>query len=178
MTDRQDTYIPPKKPYSFLAMLDDILAFAASTLVDGGRVSLWMPTANEDEEEQGELKIPTHPCLRVQSICLQSFNKCALFSPCHPKPNLTNNIHHAGSRRLLTYTRLPGIEPSSETETHSLQQKQPQPQPTTHTASGGGGTTANDLNAFRKRVRHPYSSLSFFPSFLFPYSRIFPIHQI
>ena len=30
-------YIPPKKPYSFVRMLDDILAFSASVLVDGGR---------------------------------------------------------------------------------------------------------------------------------------------
>ncbi|KAL8736192.1 MAG: hypothetical protein Q9166_000347 [cf. Caloplaca sp. 2 TL-2023] len=79
----QDKYIPPKKPYSFEAMLDDILEFAAKSLVNGGRLSLWMPTANDDEVELG---IPTHPCLEILSICVQPFNKW--------------------SRRLLTYRRL------------------------------------------------------------------------
>ncbi|KAI9158837.1 tRNA (guanine(10)-N2)-methyltransferase [Paramyrothecium foliicola] len=77
-------YVPPKKPYSFLAMLDNILIFAADTLVDNGRLSFWMPTAND---EQLEIPIPTHPCLEIVSICLQVFNKW--------------------SRRLITYRRLP-----------------------------------------------------------------------
>ncbi|KAL8923938.1 MAG: hypothetical protein Q9172_002902 [Xanthocarpia lactea] len=79
----QDHYIPPKKPYSFEAMLHDILDFAALHLVDGGRLSLWMPTANDEEVE---LEIPIHPCLEIVSICVQAFNKW--------------------SRRLLTYRRL------------------------------------------------------------------------
>lgn len=69
----QDDYLPPKRPYSFEAMLDDILAFAAETLVHGGRLGLWMPTANEGE---GELEVPRHPCLEVVSVCVQGFNKC------------------------------------------------------------------------------------------------------
>lgn len=72
---RQDKYIPPKKPYSFEAMLDDILNFAALYLVDYARLSLWMPTANDEEVELG---IPTHPCLEIVSICVQPFNKCKL----------------------------------------------------------------------------------------------------
>lgn len=71
--NRQDKYIPPKRPYSFEAMLNDILDFAASSLVDGGRISMWMPTAND---EQVELGIPMHPCLEVVSVCVQAFNKC------------------------------------------------------------------------------------------------------
>ncbi|KAL9609895.1 MAG: hypothetical protein Q9167_005366 [Letrouitia subvulpina] len=85
----QEKYIPPKKPYSFDAMLHDILDFAARTLVDGGRLSLWMPTAN-DAADEGELAILQHPCLELVSACLQAFNKW--------------------SRRLLTYRRLPGLE--------------------------------------------------------------------
>lgn len=69
----QDHYLPPKRPYSFDAMLDDILEFAAETLVAGGRLSLWMPTAND---EDGELEIPNHGCLEVVSVCVQPFNKC------------------------------------------------------------------------------------------------------
>jgi tRNA (guanine10-N2)-methyltransferase len=79
----QPGYIPPKKPYSFTAILDDILAFAVSTLVENGRLSMWMPTAND---EDSELRIPTHPCLEVVSVCVQPFNKW--------------------SRRLLTYRML------------------------------------------------------------------------
>jgi tRNA (guanine10-N2)-methyltransferase len=76
-------YIPPKKPYSFTALLDDILAFAVATLVEDGRLSMWMPTANDEDIE---LIIPSHPCLKLESVCVQAFNKW--------------------SRRLLTYRRL------------------------------------------------------------------------
>lgn len=70
---RQPTFIPPKKPYSLVIMLDDILEFSASTLVDKGRLSLWMPTANDDLEE---FPIPTHPSLELVSVCIQPFSKC------------------------------------------------------------------------------------------------------
>lgn len=79
-------YIPPKRPYSLTAMLHDILDFATRTLVDNGRVSLWMPTAND---EAGELAIPKYAGLELVSMCTQEFGKW--------------------SRRLLTYRRLPGI---------------------------------------------------------------------
>jgi len=70
-----DSYIPPKRPYSFLAMLDDILDFAALSLVENGRLSFWMPTSNDAEQE---IKIPEHPCLEITSVCTQAFNKCRL----------------------------------------------------------------------------------------------------
>jgi tRNA (guanine10-N2)-methyltransferase len=44
---KEPNYIPPKKPYSFTAIQDDILAFAVATLVENGRLSMWMPTAND-----------------------------------------------------------------------------------------------------------------------------------
>ncbi|KAF4978900.1 hypothetical protein FZEAL_4786 [Fusarium zealandicum] len=66
-------YVPPKKPYSFLIMLDDILTFAAETLVDNGRLSFWMPTANDEELE---IPVPAHPCLEIVAVCVQPFNKC------------------------------------------------------------------------------------------------------
>ncbi|KAK8156799.1 tRNA guanosine-2'-O-methyltransferase TRM11 [Phyllosticta citribraziliensis] len=78
----KDGYIPPKRPYSFDVMLDDILDFAVRTLVDGGRLSMWMPTANDEDID---LPIPAHPALRLVSVCVQPFNKW--------------------SRRLLTYER-------------------------------------------------------------------------
>ncbi|KAI9840065.1 MAG: hypothetical protein M1819_000258 [Sarea resinae] len=107
-------YIPPKRPYSFEAMLDDILEFAALTLVENGRVSLWMPTANDEDVELG---IPTHPSLEVVSVCVQAFNKW--------------------SRRLLTYRRMADSEIVN-----------PEPRPE---KKGPTGTTANDLNSFRRR---------------------------
>ena len=65
--------MPPKKPYGFLAILDDILQFAADTLVDDGRLSFWMPTAND---EQLEIPVPEHPCLEVVVVCVQVFRRC------------------------------------------------------------------------------------------------------
>ncbi|KAI0404557.1 S-adenosyl-L-methionine-dependent methyltransferase [Xylaria palmicola] len=84
---RDPDFIPPKKPYSFIAMLDDILNFATDMLVDNGRLSFWMPTANDEDQE---IVVPTHPCLEVVSVCTQVFNKW--------------------SRRLITYRRLPDSE--------------------------------------------------------------------
>ncbi|KAI9371457.1 hypothetical protein BJX61DRAFT_534770 [Aspergillus egyptiacus] len=77
-------YIAPKKPYGFEAMLNDILAFAARTLVTGGRLSMWMPTINDEEVE---LSVPMHPNLEVLSVSVQAFT--------------------TWSRRLITYRRLP-----------------------------------------------------------------------
>ncbi|KAI9819901.1 MAG: hypothetical protein M1827_006471 [Pycnora praestabilis] len=68
-------------------MLEDILEFAALSLGENGRLSLWMPTANDEEVE---LDIPAHPYLELVSACTQVFNKW--------------------SRRLLTYRRLPDAE--------------------------------------------------------------------
>lgn len=75
-------YIPPKKPYHFDALLDDLLEFAARNLVDEGRLCCWMPTANED---YGQREIPAHSDLELISNCVQEFNRW--------------------SRRLLTYVR-------------------------------------------------------------------------
>lgn len=80
---KEEGYVPPKRPYSFEAMLEDILQFAAVMLVVGGRLSMWMPTANEEMEEGGEpmeLGIPVHPALGLVSVCIQPFNKCK-FAP-------------------------------------------------------------------------------------------------
>ncbi|KAL2129545.1 hypothetical protein VTI74DRAFT_7629 [Chaetomium olivicolor] len=84
-------FIPPRKPYSFLAMLDGILQFSAQTLVDNGRLSFWMPTANDEDQE---IPVPTHPYLEIVSVCTQTFNKW--------------------SRRLITYRRIPDAEVDQE----------------------------------------------------------------
>lgn len=54
-------------------MLDDLMEFAATMLVDNGRLSFWMPTANDEELL---LEIPSHPYLELVSVCVQTFNKC------------------------------------------------------------------------------------------------------
>ncbi|RKF71121.1 tRNA -methyltransferase [Golovinomyces cichoracearum] len=82
-----DSYIPPKRPYGFLDILEDILDFAALSLVENGRLSFWMPTSNDENQE---IKIPQHPCLKMISVCTQNFSKW--------------------SRRLITYSRLPDSE--------------------------------------------------------------------
>lgn len=61
-------------------MLEDILAFAADTLVDNGRLSFWMPTANDEEQE---IPTPLHPCLEIVAVCVQPFNKCKDILPEH-----------------------------------------------------------------------------------------------
>jgi tRNA (guanine10-N2)-methyltransferase len=54
-------------------MIEDLLDFAALTLVDGGRLSMWMPTANDEDVE---IAIPQHQCFKLVSVCVQDFNKC------------------------------------------------------------------------------------------------------
>lgn len=54
-------------------MLDDILVFATDMLVDDGRISFWMPTANDEEQD---IPVPTHPSLELTSLCVQPFYKC------------------------------------------------------------------------------------------------------
>jgi tRNA G10 N-methylase Trm11 len=54
-------------------MLVDIVNFAACMLVDNGRLSFWMPTANDEDQE---LAIPSHPALEMTSNCVQVFHKC------------------------------------------------------------------------------------------------------
>lgn len=65
--------MPPKKPYAFDEMLINVLDFACLMLVDNGRLSMWMPAANDEDVE---LAIPTHPGLDIVSVCVQQFNKC------------------------------------------------------------------------------------------------------
>ena len=168
----REGYIPPKKPYSFERMLHDILGFAAEKLVDGGRLSLWMPVANEavvvveeeenkekqkkdcgeaaqeEREDEGtteekklpdeskvgagnEYAIPAHPCLVLKSCCVQDFNRW--------------------SRRLLTYERLRDEEvPFEALQKLTLD--------TDDWQAAGKGTTADELNPFRKRYFEGFRS--------------------
>jgi tRNA (guanine10-N2)-methyltransferase len=80
-------YIPPKKPYSLDALLADILDLAAEKLADGGRLAMWMPTANQrapqGDEKDGkevEIAIPQNRYLKLSSVCVQPFHKCKHFS--------------------------------------------------------------------------------------------------
>lgn len=53
-------------------MLNDILTFASQTLVTNGRLSMWMPTANDEVE----LLVPMHSNLELVSVSVQPFNNC------------------------------------------------------------------------------------------------------
>ncbi|KAH0544951.1 hypothetical protein FGG08_000877 [Glutinoglossum americanum] len=105
----------------FLALLSDILTFASTSLVDNGRLSLWMPTANESLTE---LSVPTHPSLELVSVCVQAFNKW--------------------SRRLLTYRRLPDKEVVYTEE--FLRERMEM-----LGREGFVGATADELNDFRRK---------------------------
>jgi tRNA (guanine10-N2)-methyltransferase len=114
-------FIAPKKPYSFLRMLDDILDFAARTLVDGGRLAFWMPSANEDDSGEEEVTvIPRHPLMALRHECVQRFNKW--------------------SRRLLVYERVPREQAESVEELANGVQR-----------TSVSGSRADDLNPFRRR---------------------------
>ncbi|CRG84866.1 NAD-dependent histone deacetylase SIR2 [Talaromyces islandicus] len=88
-------FIAPKKPYGFVRLQQDILCFAARTLVEGGRIAMWMPTTDDQEIE---LMIPTNPSLEIVSVSVQHFRGWA--------------------RRLLTYRKLPAGEVSLDTRIH------------------------------------------------------------
>jgi tRNA (guanine10-N2)-methyltransferase len=114
-------FVAPKKPYSFLRMLDDILDFAARTLVDGGRLAFWMPSANEDDSGEEEVTvIPRHPLMALRHECVQRFNKW--------------------SRRLLVYERVPGEQAESVEGLANGAQR-----------ISVSGSRADDLNPFRRR---------------------------
>ncbi|EED24268.1 RNA methylase family UPF0020 protein [Talaromyces stipitatus ATCC 10500] len=90
-------YVPPKKPYGFVTLQHDILDFAARTLVVGGRIAMWMPTANDQDVE---LIIPTHPRLEITNVGVQQFS--------------------SWSRRLLTYRKLAEGKVSADSQIRSI----------------------------------------------------------
>lgn len=86
-------------------MLDDLMEFAATMLVDNGRLSFWMPTANDEELV---LEIPSHHCLELVSVCVQTFNKCMAFYICLPTQNsrLTHQARVEEAPHIPKSTRL------------------------------------------------------------------------
>lgn len=136
-------FIPPRKPYGFLLMLDDILQFSAQTLVDGGRLSFWMPTANDQDQE---IPVPQHPYMEVVAVCVQDFNKCKLrdcpTSRSFGERVLADSLILAlGSRRLITYHRVPDaeVEPAAIKAYEQAKAERAVEE----------GKTADDLNPFR-----------------------------
>ena len=129
-----ESYIPPKRAYSFVRMLDDILDFSASVLVDGGRLCMWMPVAGTTADEDGmedadtEYAIPQHPALELVSECTQHFNKW--------------------SRRLLTYRR----RRESCVDQELLLAYNASRLALENGSKDAAVGTADDLNAFRRKV--------------------------
>jgi tRNA (guanine10-N2)-methyltransferase len=122
---RNEDFVPPKKPYSFVAMLEDILQFASDRLVDDGRLSFWMPTSNDEDQD---IPVPTHPCMEKVSVCVQVFNKW--------------------SRRLITYRRLP----DAEVDATALAQRQERGTTNGASADELNPFRRHYFNAFRKDV--------------------------
>ncbi len=54
-------------------MLTDLFDFALTHLIDEGRLSFWMPTANDEDVY---LAIPEWAGMDLVSVCQQPFNKC------------------------------------------------------------------------------------------------------
>ena len=133
MNHSRDGYVFPKRPYSFEALLAHILELSYEMLVEGGRLSFWMPTANDEDQE---LAVPQHEGLVLVSNCIQPFNKCE-------SPSLLHSFANSplGSRRLLTYRRRPGKFEAKPDKSHN------DLGPTAR-----AGVYADDLNNFRKRV--------------------------
>lgn len=122
---RNEDFVPPKKPYSFVAMLDDILQFASDRLVDNGRLSFWMPTSNDEDQD---IPVPTHPCMETVSVCVQVFNKW--------------------SRRLITYRRIL----DAEVDATALAQRQERAVTDGLSADELNPFRRHYFNAFRKEV--------------------------
>jgi len=126
------TYVPPKRPYSFTRMLDDILRFGSEKLVDNGRLCMWMPVAGvtvEDDGEPEEFAVPQHPALEVKSECTQHFNKW--------------------SRRLVTYRR----RKDEEVDQELLIAYQVKMLAVNEGGLEGLTGTASSMNEFRRKVR-------------------------
>ncbi|CAH2352286.1 tRNA (guanine(10)-N2)-methyltransferase [[Candida] railenensis] len=85
-------FIQPKKPYELSNLLDDLLQFSSERLPIGGRLAFWMPTANDDFEENF---IPQHESLELVYNLEQEF--------------------HKWSRRLLVYVKRDATEYKGET---------------------------------------------------------------
>jgi tRNA (guanine10-N2)-methyltransferase len=125
-------YVAPKKPYSFERMLNDLLTFAADTLVEDGRLAFWMPSANEDDDV---LETPSHEMLEMVECCVQRFYKW--------------------SRRLLVYRRKREGEGEGEGEGDGEGKDKESVRPGKNDKSLDDGVahgkTASDLNPFRRK---------------------------
>ncbi|KAK6356415.1 hypothetical protein TWF718_000775 [Orbilia javanica] len=118
-------FVPPKRPYSFDKMLNDIMNFSSTHLVANGRLCIWLPTADEDFNE---FSIPTHRNLKLESVCVQNFNKW--------------------SRRLLTYTRYEVDQDELVAEDNTLSDATGEPLDSAHAKLA---RTADALNPFRRK---------------------------
>ncbi|CAN8101712.1 unnamed protein product [Discula destructiva] len=157
---KDPAFIPPKKPYSFDAMLCDILHFASETLVDDGRLAFWMPTANpstsSNDASSNSAPSPTTTSASNNGSSSSSPTagppsstdpSSALPIPTHPALALVSvctQPFNRWSRRLLTYRKLPDahVDPAAVQAWLDAQRA----------ALEGvdGVVTADELNPFRK----------------------------
>ncbi|KAI7557862.1 hypothetical protein D0864_15322 [Hortaea werneckii] len=147
----QANYLPPKRPYSLVRMLEDILEFAAERLCEGrGRLGLWMPVAGAvagdsegegevGEEEQSRQQQPPPPASSGKEAVNPSIPTTATpttadpSSPANP-PNLSPPAHQQ--------------PPPTETESED-QEIIPIP---THPALRLAHTSQQDFNKWSRRL--------------------------
>ena len=145
---------------SIFGCLDDILDFAASTLVDGGRLCMWMPVAGSAPS----LSPPASESANISAAARQSdqgnhadaapsdeeAQETEEYSiPAHPCLELVTTCRqdfNKWSRRLLTYRRLP----VRREDAAALAQYEARRQ-AVRECDGGAKRTADDLNDFRRR---------------------------
>uniref|UniRef100_A0A2P2I0Z4 tRNA (guanine(10)-N(2))-methyltransferase TRMT11 n=1 Tax=Hirondellea gigas TaxID=1518452 RepID=A0A2P2I0Z4_9CRUS len=96
-------HYPSKVNYSLSDVYKDLLNFAASYLVVGGRLVFWLPVFRDDYRSD---QVPRHPCLELMYNCEQILN-------CH------------SSRRLITLqkTRSPKVGERAEAHVEELTDK-------------------------------------------------------
>ncbi|KAJ3416870.1 hypothetical protein HDV05_008455 [Chytridiales sp. JEL 0842] len=85
--------LPRTMPYELDEVIQDLIAFAATYLVPGGRLVYWLPTLTE---EYSITDMPQHPRMRIVENCEQPFNNW--------------------SRRLITMEKLKVEEPDVDLE--------------------------------------------------------------
>lgn len=140
-----------------MTILNDLLSFAAAVLVPDGRLSFWMPTADDVEET---LPIPTHGKLELIAVCVQPFGKCKYFFQFASESSLIP----VGSRRLITYRKRHSESCPSSPQVSGTYEAMDDTKAVdaegleSLTATMPAGTQADDLNPFRKRVLTNLSS--------------------
>lgn len=155
-------------------MLDDILAFSADRLVDGGRLCMWMPVAGSgvpvgceaaaaaapppppsDAPETPDTHIDKVEAEAEAEVEAEAETEAEYPIPRHPALALISICQqdfNKWSRRLLTYRRLPDNQvDETAISAYTAQRLLAEETSQLSGSDGTGKFKADDLNDFRKR---------------------------